>query len=243
MAVLFGVLVGCGSPEEDAKPVANSKETVSPAPAPGPSEPAVGTEPQALPEPTVSETGVTIAIPDGGSGSTGTITPMDVIGAGGGGTVAAPANPDGSLATSTSPPAVSSGPPSAPPGAGGPPEGAAALAVPSLGDLDAVPEALIKGKLPPGIQVPNITSLLGESNIVLESVKVGEVRPGEGPVGPDGKVIDPETFLKERMSQGLGPPINSGLQKSPDLSSIKRLDPSEAPDPGKLPVPEPKKPE
>lgn len=43
--------------------------------------------------------------------------------------------------------------------------------------------------------MPDFSQILGAGDYQLESVKVSVAEPGEGPIGPDGKVVTPEAFL------------------------------------------------
>lgn len=91
--------------------------------------------------------------------------------------------------------------------------------------------------IPPGLPQPDFNKILGEGNWELKEVINGVAGPGEGPRGPDGKVIDPKTFLKQiqeaQAAQG-GKPVE--VQKAPiaapplpPMPSAKPLDASEAP--------------
>ena len=103
--------------------------------------------------------------------------------------------------------------------------------------------------IPPGLPIPDFSGIVGHSNYRVESVTMGTAKPGEGPVGPDGKVIDPSTLVPPG---GLGGPVGPdgkvvdpndpnhlgpsprGSHEPENLPQLpssrgKRLDPSEAP--------------
>ena len=93
------------------------------------------------------------------------------------------------------------------------------------------------------ISKPGLPEILGDGNGELRVVRVGKPTPGEGPRGPDGKVIDPQTFLEQlrekkaqqaakNTPQPVARPLNVS-KSAPATAVIKRLDPSEAP---KLPM-------
>ena len=117
-----------------------------------------------------------------------------------------------------------------------PPSGGASSG-PDDAETRAAVEKVLGGSIPPGFPVDGIANLLGNENIVLESVSFPEVAPGEGPIGADGKVISPEEFLS-RLPEGLA-------ITAPEISSptIQRLDPSEAPNPANLHEADVEKPE
>ena len=93
--------------------------------------------------------------------------------------------------------------------------------------------------LPP----PGLPPTLSDGNRTFRMVRSGKAAPGEGPKGPDGKVVDPQVYLEQMKKQqaqnaaeAAPKPLSrpNAAPKPPSLPrEIKRLDPSEAP---KLPL-------
>lgn len=87
--------------------------------------------------------------------------------------------------------------------------------------------------LPPGVPTPDFNKILGEGNWELKEVHEGVAGPGEGPRGPDGKVIDPKEFLKQlqeaQKAQGTTQKAPIPAPPLPPIPSAKPLDPSQAP--------------
>jgi hypothetical protein len=83
--------------------------------------------------------------------------------------------------------------------------------------------------LPPGVPIPDFSGIVGHSNYRIESVTMGTAAPGEGPVGPDGNVIDPNTFLgpaAPSISEDTQPMV---IPNNSEGVEGRKLDPSEAP--------------
>jgi hypothetical protein len=121
----------------------------------------------------------------------------------------------------------------------------------AAGESDDPVSVELSGDLPPGISLPDFSQILGAGDYQLESVKVSVAEPGEGPIGPDGKVVTPEAFLAAQgqipaLSPGSSPSENPGETSAPSPENEDRdavptaepvsrpLDPSEAPDPSQL---------
>ena len=85
----------------------------------------------------------------------------------------------------------------------------------------------------------NIPKILGDGKWEVRELSRGQAAPGEGPRGPDGKVIDPQTYLKQLEERKAQEAANSAPQpqsRPPQVPNpvtatrtIKRLDASEAP--------------
>ncbi len=104
----------------------------------------------------------------------------------------------------------------------------------------AVSSSTSKPPLPPGM--PDLDNLVGEGNWSIKQIGEGTAGPGEGPRGPDGKVIDPQAFLKqlEAQKEAQGAPEqptvpgDQTIQLNPldlqqEATEGRRLDASEAP--------------
>ena len=106
--------------------------------------------------------------------------------------------------------------------------------------------AAVNASIPPGLPILDFSGIVGHSNYRVESVTMGTAGPGEGPVGPDGKVIDPKTLIPsaggeapvgpdgramDPSSHGPSPRGAENPAQLPQLPSAEgtRLDPSEAP--------------
>ena len=85
----------------------------------------------------------------------------------------------------------------------------------------------------------NLPKILGDGKWEVRELSRGQAAPGEGPMGPDGKVMDPKTYLKQLEERKAQEAANSAPQpqsrppQAPnpvtDTRTIKRLDVSEAP--------------
>jgi hypothetical protein len=86
---------------------------------------------------------------------------------------------------------------------------------------------------------PGLPPTLSNGNRTFRMVRSGKAAPGEGPKGPDGKVVDPQVYLEQMKQQQAQkaaeaapkPPSSPNAAPQPPSlpREIKRLDPSEAP--------------
>jgi hypothetical protein len=95
-----------------------------------------------------------------------------------------------------------------------------------------VPDVLLD-QLPPGVSPADLSNLIsGGQTLVLESVRDVKLAPGEGPIGPDGKMVDPDAWVEAQKKAGVTLPKNPAPSSS---GQVIPLDPSEAPDPALIP--------
>lgn len=117
---------------------------------------------------------------------------------------------------------------------GGPGPGGEGAVEPEAGGVAISPNIKIKGELPPGFQLPDFAAMGIGEGLVLEEISIPDLAPGEGPVGPNGEVIDPSTLNLKGVTIPPG-----GLPMLP--SSVPGAGPVEGPSQsvGVPPVPTP----
>ena len=169
-----------------------------------------------------------ISLPENSSEASPTPAPSEGPGEEGPVLSLAPPAPGGNNTTGITPMDVAVGaprpavaPPSVPAAAGEGPGGE------QTGGTTAIQ---LPANLPPGVPIPDLSAFGGD--LVLESVTVSEAAPGEGPIGPDGQVVDPNSIIignggEPALEPDTQPKIGLAPAPRPPSSSGRKLDPSE----------------